>query len=111
MGLSLWIKSKAHEVLKRSRIIKSGRKLANRNPDIRRAAALALGEIKDSRVVEPLIAALNDEVLSVKSAAQQALATIGDPSVIPLIFTGISGRNTGRNTGSSCREALDYAPQ
>jgi HEAT repeat protein len=46
-------------------------------PEVRRQAAVALGQIKDSRAVEPLIAALHDADLRCKAAA--ALAEIKDP--------------------------------
>ena len=48
---------------------------------MRKAAAQALGEIGDSRAVEPLVAALSDSSLgpSVRRAAAQALDTIGLP--------------------------------
>jgi HEAT repeat protein len=40
------------------------------------AAAYALGEIKDPRAVEPLIAALKDESFSVRRAAAEALVSL-----------------------------------
>jgi hypothetical protein len=45
---------------------------------VRRDAARALGQIGDSRAVEPLIAALNDADSNPRTAAAQALGTIGD---------------------------------
>ena len=56
--------------------------------DIRWQAAFALSRSRDSRVVEPLVAALKDTESVVRSAAASALGTIGDPRVIePLIAT------------------------
>lgn len=44
---------------------------------VRRAAAIALGETRDVRAIEPLIAALNDEQYSVRLAAVDALGKSG----------------------------------
>jgi len=50
------------------------------------SAARALGKIKDSRAVKPLIEALKDEYPEVRSYAAQALGEIKDPQTIePLI--------------------------
>ncbi|MCX5697237.1 MAG: HEAT repeat domain-containing protein [Candidatus Omnitrophica bacterium] len=52
----------------------------------RKAAACALGEIKDPRAVEPLIALLKDKYWSVQKAAVYALGEIKDPRAVePLI--------------------------
>lgn len=59
--------------------------LKAKDPEIRRRAVVTLGEMKDPRAVEPLIAALGDEQMSVQVAAVQALANIGAPAVQPLI--------------------------
>lgn len=45
-------------------------------PDIRAAAAIALGQYADPRVVLPLIEAMDDPYLSVNLAAQQSLHTL-----------------------------------
>jgi len=58
--------------------------LKNENIDIRQRAAFALGNIGDKRAVEPLIEALNDEL--VRSNAATALGKIGDARAVePLI--------------------------
>ena len=46
--------------------------------DVRWAAALALGKIGDAKAVEPLIQALKDESSSVREIAAGALGNIGD---------------------------------
>jgi HEAT repeats len=51
----------------------------------RERAAVALGVLKDSSAVEPLIAALKDTELSVRNNAAEALEKIGAPAVEPLI--------------------------
>lgn len=55
------------------------------NPNGRQFAAYALGEIKDLRAVEPLIAAMNDPNAHVQFEAFYALVKIGTPTVEPLI--------------------------
>jgi len=57
--------------------------LDNKDRAVRLNAVMALGETKDARAVEPLIALLGDE--SCGCTAAKALATIGKPSVKPLI--------------------------
>ena len=53
---------------------------------VRWYTARALGEIKDPRAVEPLIAALKDTDKDVRQAAAEALGKIGDPRAVePLI--------------------------
>ena len=51
--------------------------LKDGDSDVRKAAAEALGEIKDPRAVEPLIAALKDEYSYVRQAAAEALDHLG----------------------------------
>ena len=52
----------------------------------RRAAAEALGQLGDKRAVEPLIAALQDDVENVRQAAAEALGQLGDERAVePLI--------------------------
>jgi len=51
----------------------------------RRHAAGALGETKDPRAIEPLIAAFKDSDVGVRMYAAQALGEIGAPAVGPLI--------------------------
>ncbi len=55
---------------------------------VRKSAAKALGEIRDSRAVEQLIATLQDEDSKVRKSAAKALASIGEDSAIePLADT------------------------
>jgi HEAT repeats len=51
----------------------------------RKYAAEVLGELKDPRAVEPLIAALTDEVGDVRQRAYDSLIKLGGPSVPSLI--------------------------
>src|SRR3990170_802179 len=60
--------------------------LKDKNEGVRRMAAVALGEIKDTRAVEPLIAALKDNDRSVRWNAAGALGKINDARAVePLI--------------------------
>lgn len=53
---------------------------------VQEVAALALGEIGDSRAVKPLINALGDDNWEVRSSVAKALGKIGDDRAIqPLI--------------------------
>jgi HEAT repeat protein len=62
------------------------RQLKDPNSGVRRNAADALGEIKDPRAVEPLIAALKDrDDYDLRQSVTSALRAIGTPAVEPLI--------------------------
>ncbi|MHB0937724.1 MAG: HEAT repeat domain-containing protein [Armatimonadota bacterium] len=54
-------------------------------PEVREYCALALGFIGDTRAVEPLCEALNDNVEWARSAAAWALGEIGDPRAIDFL--------------------------
>jgi HEAT repeat protein len=62
------------------------------NARVRREAAEALGEIKDTRSVKPLIAALTDkdEDMGVRRAAATALGKIGDARAIPALLDSLN---------------------
>jgi HEAT repeat protein len=51
----------------------------------RRDAVVALGQLRDSRAIEPLILALQDDDLEVRRLAALALSDIGEKSVIPAL--------------------------
>lgn len=58
--------------------------LGDKNIDVRRQAAQALGEIRDSRAIKPLINVIKKDSL-IRMSATEALKKIGEPSVEPLI--------------------------
>ena len=60
--------------------------LKDSNPLVQHSAALALGEIKDDRAIEPLIQALKDNETNVRAVAAFALSRIGKPSIDPLLL-------------------------
>jgi len=59
--------------------------LKNRDEDVRRLAAAALGNIGDARAVEYLIEALRNEEWSTQNTVANSLEKIGEPSVGPII--------------------------
>lgn len=59
--------------------------LQDNDPDIRRRAALALGELGEWRAVDPLVRVLADPDQAVREAAANALVMVGTPAVEPLI--------------------------
>jgi HEAT repeat protein len=58
--------------------------LAHKDPEIRAAAANALGELRDGTAVVSLVSCLRDRELKVWREAAEALVKIGKPSVEPL---------------------------
>lgn len=60
--------------------------LNNKDSELRRRAALALGEIGDTRAIDALLLALNDEASNVREYAFKAIGSIGDEKTVePLI--------------------------
>ncbi len=62
------------------------KQLTKGNPSQRVAAAKALGERKDPRAVNPLVTTLRKDVFwDARLAAEEALVSIGSPSIAPLV--------------------------
>jgi len=63
--------------------------LNHKNFDVRRGAAEALGDIGDTRAVEPLIAVVNNsfEYSTVRGEAIKALAKMGDTRAVRSLVT------------------------
>jgi len=59
--------------------------LKDRNTQVRKNAAIALGEIRSVRAVKPLVAAFRDNDQLVRACAGTSLVKIGPPAVLPLI--------------------------
>ena len=53
-----------------------------KDPGVRGSASIALGQIGDARAVEPLIVALKDKKLDVRTRAARALVQIGDARAV-----------------------------
>ena len=85
MGLIVWLKSKISETRKTREIGRLVLQLDDENSDTRESAAGALGDTGDPRAINPLIAALKDEILPVQWAAKQALIKIGKETVVSLV--------------------------
>jgi len=60
---------------------------------VNEVAALALGEIGDSRAVEPLINALGDENWEVRSTVAKALGKISDDRAIQPLINLLNDKN------------------
>lgn len=60
--------------------------LSSPDPQLRQFVAYLLGQAADSRAIEPLIDALQDEHVGVRGAAANALGKIGDPAAIPYLL-------------------------
>ena len=77
---------------------------------VRWYTARALGEIKDPRAVEPLIAALGDERSDVRQAAAEALGKIKDPRAVePLIAALGDERSDMRQAAAKALGAIGDA--
>ncbi len=61
--------------------------------DVRTAAAIALGEIGDTRAVEPLSAWLKHEWSHVREAAAKALGEIGDPRAVEPLTAALKDKD------------------
>ncbi len=59
--------------------------LRDKNTQVRKNAAIALGEIRSERAIRPLVAALKDSDQLVRACAGTSLVKIGPPAVLPLI--------------------------
>ncbi|MBN1583379.1 MAG: HEAT repeat domain-containing protein [Anaerolineae bacterium] len=66
--------------------------LKDKDWHVRQATAKTLGKAGYSRAVDPLIAALHDDIPRVREAVTEALGQIGTPAVKPLI-TALEDRN------------------
>lgn len=60
--------------------------LTSPDPQLRQFVAYLLGQARDSRAIEPLIDALQDEHVGVRGAAANALGNIGDSAAIPYLL-------------------------
>lgn len=66
--------------------------LGDSDPEMRCRAAEVLGELRDDRAVEPLLAALDDD-RAVRVAAVEALGRIGDPRAIEALLGFVNGED------------------
>ena len=78
--------------------------LESRDPDLRRSAAFALGNIRDARVIEPLTRAVRDSDPEVRRWAMLGLGRNADPDSIPVLVNCL--RETGQAERRTAAEAL-----
>jgi HEAT repeat protein len=67
--------------------------LKDENPDVRKSAALQLGQLKDQRAIEPLLIAVKDENLEVRRAALYSLLGFGDARADEPIMTALKNED------------------
>ena len=81
--------------------------LRAQQPDVRRAAAQALGELRHRRAVQPLIAALlNDEDVGVRVAAANALGALGDKRAFEPLMSALGNPAGDPRVRGMAAEAL-----
>ena len=68
--------------------------LRDKDSDVRYYAAYALGEIGDKRAVKPLIAALRDKDSDVRYYAAEALGKIGDRRAVEPLIAALRDKNS-----------------
>ncbi len=69
------------------------RALRDDNRDVRLAAAMALGELRDRRAFEPLIVILKDEDWAMRHGAARALGNLGDPGAVELLIATLKDKD------------------
>jgi len=80
-------------------------RLGDDSPAVRQGAALALGQVRDRRVVRPLVAALRDQDGSVGASAATALGQLGDAQAVePLVSALLTSKEPAAR--QSAAEAL-----
>jgi HEAT repeat protein len=72
-------------------IDKALRGLRDPNAPVRENAARALGEVADTRALEPLLEALSDESEDVREEAARALGALGDRRAVPALIDTLRG--------------------
>ena len=86
-------------------------RLKDKNEGVRRMAAVALGEIKDTRAVEPLIAALKDNDRSVRWSAAEALGNIKDARAVEPLIAALKDDDIGvRREAAGALEKIGKLP-
>ncbi len=80
------------------------RLLSSDDSELRRWAAVALGEIGDQKAVDPLLGMLEDSRSEVRKAASLALGEIGDVRAVPGLVQALANRDL--ETRRAAAEAL-----
>ena len=81
--------------------------IRDKEPDVRRAAAQALGELHHRRAARPLIGAmLNDEDVGVRAAAANALGELGDRRAFEPLMSSLGNPGEDPRVRGMAAEAL-----
>jgi len=80
--------------------------LKDKNREVRKNAARALGEIKDRRAVKPLIAALDEEDKDFQEIVAEALGRIKDPRAIETLVFILNNKDEDENVRWKAAAAL-----
>jgi HEAT repeat protein len=84
--------------------------LKNGNGDARRAAAFALGELRDKRAVEPLVLVMQtDDVYAVRTAAATALGNLKDARAVWVLVATLRMRDETTPERQASLEQLRHA--
>jgi HEAT repeat protein len=73
----------------------------SQSEDMRYGATMVLGVIKDSRAIEPLLNALQDESLYVSKRVAEALADIGDKRAVAGLIAQLNDKNSEMRSASA----------
>lgn len=77
------------------RVSKLSKKLEKSNSDKARiVATVSLGELKDKRVLKPLVLALRDKNIVVRAVAATALGNLNDPRALPALSRAAKDRDS-----------------
>jgi hypothetical protein len=80
--------------------------LKSQDPLVRRHAAEALGEIRDTRAIDPLGRVLKDKDALIRRHAVKALGKIGDPRAVPLLAEILNDPDEQSHVRMTAAEAL-----
>lgn len=80
--------------------------LVDKDVEVRVAACASLAETKDSRAIEPLLKALNDETPEISFGAAKALFVLGDPTGKSVILD-VLGKEKKTSSGLITKEKRD----
>lgn len=67
--------------------------LSSENEDLRAAAIRVLGELGDTRTLQPLVNMLNDPSMTIQTLTVEALANFRHPSLVPIILPILQREN------------------
>ena len=87
-------------------------RLKSKNSDVRKAAAVALGEIGSKEAVPHLIKALKDKKWYVRKAAAEALGKIGSKEAVPHLAKALKDEDRDvRRAAVQALKEIEWQPQ